>query len=208
MASSVTFWFEFASTYSYLSVMRLDAEADARGVETIWKPFLLGPIFQSQGWNTSPFSIYPEKGENMWRDMERRAEKYGLDFKRPDQADAEAFPQHSVLAARVAIACLAEPWGRDFCRKVFRAQFAQGLKISDPAVIGDCLERVGAHAQTFLKSAQSDASKSALRLQTDEARSRGIYGAPSFIVDGELFWGDDRLDDALDWAERDQGENL
>ena len=73
MARPVTFWFEFASTYSYLSAMRIDAEAEARGVEVVWKPFLLGPIFKAQGWETSPFSIYPEKGENMWRDLERRA---------------------------------------------------------------------------------------------------------------------------------------
>ena len=200
MASPVTFWFEFASTYSYLSAMRIEAEAEARGVEVIWKPFLLGPIFKAQGWDTSPFSIYPAKGENMWRDLERRAEKYGLPF---DRSAETLFPQNTVLAARVAIACLHEEWGRDYCRGVFRAAFAEGRDISEPATIADCLEKAGGASQAYLMMAHSDSQKLALRENVDEARSLGLYGAPSFVVDGELFWGDDRLEDALGWASRD-----
>lgn len=199
MANPITFWFEFASTYSYLSAMRVEAEAQARGVDVIWKPFLLGPIFKAQGWNTSPFSIYPEKGENMWRDVERRAEKYGLAFSR---ASEQLFPQNSVLAARAAIAALHEAWGKDFCRKVFEANFVKGSDISDPRIIADCIESVGGVAQIYLHMAHSNTQKAALRANVDDARSRGIYGAPSFIVDDELFWGDDRLEDALDWAIR------
>ena len=198
MANPVTFWFEFASTYSYLSVMRIGHEAQKRGVDVIWKPFLLGPIFKAQGWQTSPFSIYPEKGQNMWRDVERRAEKYGLAFKRPN-----TFPQHSVLAARVAIVALRTHWGTDYCREIYKAQFASGFDISDPKIVEACVERAGGEAgKTMILANRSD-QKEALRATVDEARSRGIYGAPSFIVDGELFWGDDRLEDALDWAHKD-----
>lgn len=197
MANPITFWFEFASTYSYLSALRIEAEAEARGIDVIWKPFLLGPIFKAQGWDTSPFSIYPEKGENMWRDMERRAAKYEIPFSRTAE---RLFPQNSVLAARAAIACLHEDWGREFCRGVFRAGFAEGKDISDPETVADCIEAAGGVAQTWLHMAHSDTQKAALRANVDEARSRGIYGAPSFIVDGELFWGDDRLEDALEWA--------
>ena len=199
MPRPVTFWFEFASTYSYLSAMRIDAEAEARGVEVVWKPFLLGPIFKAQGWETSPFSIYPEKGENMWRDLERRAEKYGLPF---NPAAKTLFPQDSVLAARAAIACLHEDWGRDFCRNVFRAAFVDGRDISDSETIADCIEAAGGVARIYMHMAYANSQKQALRANVEEARSQRVYGAPSFIVDGELFWGDDRLEDALEWAQR------
>jgi 2-hydroxychromene-2-carboxylate isomerase len=202
MAKPVTFWFEFASPYSYLSAMRVDAEALSRGVEVLWKPFLLGPIFQAQGWDTSPFSIYPAKGLNMWRDMERRAEKFGLPFRRPAPDDPRAFPQHSVLAARAAIAALQEPWGRDFCRRVYQAEFVQGLDISDPNVIGDCIDLAGGVDQTYLHMAHSNTQKMTLRRHVEQAQELGIFGAPTFSVDGEVFWGDDRLEDALDWAKR------
>lgn len=202
MAKPVTFWFEFASPYSYLSAMRVEGEAQKRGVIVTWAPFLLGPIFKAQGWDTSPFSIYPAKGQNMWRDMERRAAKYGVAFKRPDLAEPGAFPQNSVLAARTAIACLHEPWGRDFCRAVFAAAFEQGLSISGPETIASCLQSVGGNDQIYLKSAYSDAQKVALRETTERAQALGIYGAPSFTVDDELFWGDDRLEDALEWAKQ------
>lgn len=200
MANPVTFWFEFASTYSYLSAMRVEAEADRRGVEVIWKPFLLGPIFTAQGWDTSPFSIYPEKGENMWRDLQRRAETYGLPFTLAARA---RFPQNTVLAARVALGALAAPWGKAYCRAVFHAQFADGRDVSDPEVIAACVDASGGDATHCLARAGEPETKDALRANVDAARSRGIYGAPSFIVDGELFWGDDRLEDALDWAIRD-----
>lgn len=199
MPRPVTFWFEFASTYSYLSAMRIDAEAEARGVDVIWKPFLLGPIFKAQSWDTSPFAIYPEKGENMWRDLERRAEKYAIPF---DRSAEKLFPQNSVLAARAAIACLHEEWGREFCRYVFRAAFVDGRDISDPTTIADCIESAGGLVQIYMHMAHSHTQKNTLREHVEEAQSRGIYGAPSFIVDGELFWGDDRLEDALDWANR------
>ena len=200
MPRPVTFWFEFASTYSYLSAMRIEAEASQRGVAVTWKPFLLGPIFQSQGWQTSPFAIYPAKGRNMWRDMERRAEKYGLAFSRPSDSDPRVFPQHSVLAARVAIAALHEDWGTDFCKRVYLAQFVEGRDISDPLTLADCIEASGGSDQVYLRAAQSDAQKARLRQNVEEAKALGLYGAPSFTVDGELFWGDDRLEDALDWA--------
>lgn len=200
MARSITFWFEFASTYSYLSAMRIDDLARARSVEVIWKPFLLGPIFKAQDWETSPFSIYPEKGRNMWRDVERRAERYGLPFNR-DAAEA-LFPQHSVLAARAAVACLHEPWGREYCRRVFRAAFVDGLDISNSNTVAHCIEAAGGTDQINMRAAHSDSQKAALRAHTQQAQALGIFGAPSFIVDEELFWGDDRLEDALDWAKR------
>lgn len=200
MAKPVTFWFEFASPYSYLSALRIEDAAAGRGVELVWKPFLLGPIFKSQGWETSPFSIYEAKGQNMWRDVERRAEKYGIDFNRPDVSRPGSFPQNSLLAARAAIAALHEPWGRDFCKRVFAASFQHGLDISASSTIADCIEAAGGVDHIYMRMAYSNTQKAALRENTEAAQALGIYGAPSFTAGDELFWGDDRLEDALDWA--------
>jgi 2-hydroxychromene-2-carboxylate isomerase len=93
----LTFWFEFASTYSYLSAMRIEDLAAKAGVSIVWRPFLLGPIFKSQGWETSPFNLYPAKGRYAMRDIERIAKERGLPFRLPDH-----FPQNSLLAARLA----------------------------------------------------------------------------------------------------------
>lgn len=188
------FWFEFASTYSYLSAMRLPALAASAGVAVRWRPFLLGPIFKAQGWETSPFNIYAAKGTYMWRDMERRCETLGLGLKRPDP-----FPQSSLLAARVATAARDTPGAMAFCQNVFLAEFATGQDISDTAVIAACLASANL-PETLLKDAHSDTTKHALRQSTEEATRRGLFGAPSFTIGNEMFWGDDRLKDALDWA--------
>ncbi len=193
------FWFEFASTYSYLSAMRIEQEAARRGVAVRWRPFLLGPIFKSQGWNTSPFAIYPAKGRYMWRDVERRAARLGLSFRRPSPDDPRTFPQNSVLAARVALCALDEPWGVQFCREVFVAEFVEGRDISDRATLETIASRWVA-APPLFDRALSPANKERLRENVAEAPVLGLFGAPSFTVGDELFWGDDRLEDALDWA--------
>src|SRR5262245_28789214 len=110
------FWFDFASTYSYPACMRADALAERAGVTIRYRPFLLGPIFKAQGWDTSPFNIYETKGRYMWRDLERLCADLRVPFQRPDP-----FPQNSLLAARVATAGEGAAWHDAFCRAVFRA---------------------------------------------------------------------------------------
>ena len=195
-APVLDFWFDFASTYSYLAAMRIGTLAQDAGVRVRFRPFLLGPIFKAQGWNTSPFNLYPAKGRNMWRDLERSCAELKLPFRRPDP-----FPQNSLLAARVALAALDQPWGEDFCRALFCAQFAEGRRIDDAAAVGNVLARLKIEPQPVLAAAQSDALKTRLRVQTEEAQRLGVFGAPTFTTaDGELFWGNDRLEPALRWA--------
>jgi len=190
------FWFDFASTYSYPAAIRIAPLAREAGVTVRFCPFLLGPVFKAQGWNTSPFNLYPAKGRNMWRDLERLCGDVNLPFRRP-----EPFPQNSVLAARVALVGLNTTWGEEFCRTVFRAEFCEGRPIDDPAVISDLLERLQVKSTPVLDAARNDQTKASLRAQTEEARRLGIFGAPSFITEGgELFWGNDRLERALAWA--------
>ena len=195
-APSLDFWFEFASTYSYPAVMRVDALAGKAGVAVHFRPFLLGPILKAQGWDTSPFNLYPAKGRHMWRDVERTCADLALPFRRP-----EPFPQSSVLAARVALVGLADRWGEDFCRAVYNAEFAEGRRIDDRETIGAILSGLKVDADTAIAAAHSDAIKEKLRSETTIAQQLGIFGAPSFTTrDGELFWGNDRLERALAWA--------
>jgi 2-hydroxychromene-2-carboxylate isomerase len=193
---TLDFWFDFASTYSYPAALRIRMLADEAGVAINFRPFLLGPIFKAQGWSTSPFNLYPAKGRHMWRDLERSCAELQLAFRRPDP-----FPQNSLLAARVALVGLDQPWGEAFCRAIFRAQFADGRRIDDTAAIGDILTGLKLDPEPALAAAQSDAIKARLRAQTDEAQRLGVFGAPSFTTaDGELFWGNDRLEPAVRWA--------
>ena len=188
------FWYDFASPYSYLSAMRIEGLTSAAGVETEWHPFLLGPIFKSQGWDTSPFNIYEAKGRYMWRDIERLSGKYGIKFLKPS-----VFPRNGVLASRVALASESHEWRSRFSKLVFIANFAEDRDISNEAVIASILESLGEEPERIIQSALSVENKGELRRATEGATSIGIFGAPSFIVGDEIFWGNDRLEDALDW---------
>jgi 2-hydroxychromene-2-carboxylate isomerase len=195
---ALDFWFDFASTYSYPAAMRIAPLAATAGVTIRFRPFLLGPIFKAQGWDTSPFNLYPAKGRYMWRDLERLCADLSLPFRQP-----EAFPQPSLLAARVALVGLAENWGEEFCRAVFEAEFGEAGRIDETATISRLLTRFGVDPGDVLAKAQSDPIKTQLRLETQAAQQLGIFGAPTFVTaDGELFWGNDRLEQALAWAAR------
>ena len=189
------FWFEFASTYSYPAAMRIEPLAREAGVEVVWRPFLLGPIFQSQGWDNSPFNIYLAKGAYMWRDMERLCDAQDIPFRRPTD-----FPRNGLLAARVSFACAEEPWLPTFVRSVYAANFAEDMDISDVGVIGMLLAGQGQKPEPILEKAQSPESKDGLKEQTGRAKENGLFGAPSFMVGKELFWGNDRLEQAIAWA--------
>jgi len=207
----VEIWFEFASSYSYPAAARIEFAARDAGVGIRWRPFLLGPIFVEQGWGDSPFNIYPAKGRYMWRDLERLCAGYEIPWKRPS-----VFPRNGLLAARVALAAEHESWLPGFITGIFRANFAKDLEISDPAVVGRVLEGAGQESAEWLERAGSTQIKNALHQQTQQAVGLGIFGAPSFVVGGpttepgapapkrggELFWGNDRLDQALSWANR------
>lgn len=189
---SIEFWFDFASNYSYLSMMRIGRLARAAEVQVQLKPFLLGPIFKSLGWENSPFVLQEMKGKYVWRDMERLCEKYDLRWQRPS-----AFPRKGLLAARVALAAEAAPWVQEFCAQVMLANFADDREIDDEAAIAHILDRLGADSATILSGARTEAVKLALRERSAAAQARGVFGAPTFFVGDEMFWGNDRLEDAL-----------
>jgi 2-hydroxychromene-2-carboxylate isomerase len=187
----VQFWFEFASTYSYPAACRIERLARDTGVELEWKPFLLGPIFKSQGWSDSPFNVYPAKGRYMWRDLERICEDARLPFKRPSQ-----FPRNGLTAARLVCALRGAPWIPAFVRAVYAANFADDRDIADPGVLRSVLESIGQPA-ALLERASAEEAKAALRANTDEAMRLGMFGAPTFMRGAEMYWGNDRLEQAL-----------
>jgi 2-hydroxychromene-2-carboxylate isomerase len=189
------FWFDFGSNYSYLTVMRIEECASQAGVGIAWRPFLLGPIFRDFGWHTSPFVLQAEKGRYAWIDIRRRAAKYGLELTMPS-----VFPRSAILPMRVALLAAEQPWIGTFCKRVMLQNFVEDFDINHPDNTRRALDGLVPDPDAFMQAAQSDEVKARLREQTKEARARGIFGAPTFFVGDEMFWGDDRLEDALELA--------
>src|SRR3990167_4894063 len=194
----IEFWFEFASTYSYPAAMRIEKVAGAAGLDVVWKPMLLGPLFNAQqGLKDSPFNAFPVKGRYMWRDLERTCIDEGLPLNKP-----AIFPQNGLKAARIVLALplSARP---DFVRAVYRANFVEGEVISDDAFLEGLLIRLGHSPDGVMARASSEAGKAELKKNTEEAAARGVFGAPTFFApDGEMFWGNDRLEQAVRWARK------
>lgn len=189
---TLDFWFEFASTYSYPAAMRIEALAEAHQVRVRYRPFLLGPIFASQGLSGSPFTENPVKGRYMWRDLERTCALHGLPLTKPS-----VFPRGSILAARIALWAAEQPWLPRFVRAVYTANFRDDRDISQREVVSELLGELGQEPDAVIAAASDERVKQGLRDQTEAAQQLGLFGAPSFIVNGELFWGNDRLEQAL-----------
>jgi 2-hydroxychromene-2-carboxylate isomerase len=193
--TNIEFWFDFGSNYSYLSAMRIEDEARRRGVRIVWKPFLLGPIFRALGMENSPFVLQKEKGAYVWQDMARQCRKYGLQWTKPT-----VFPRSGVLPARLALLGAEETWIDAFCSNVMERNFAHDRDINEAGSMAEVLTGLGLPAAELLARAQSEPVKMHLREQTERARAKGIFGAPTFFVGDDMFWGNDRLDDALSFA--------
>ncbi len=196
--AEIEFWYEFGSTYSYPAAMRIEPLAADAGLALRWRPFLLGPILKQQGLNDSPFNIFVVKGRYMWRDLERVCQADGLPLALPPVR----FPQNGLKAARLALIGELEGWTPAFTRAVFVANFAEQRDISDDATLRAILLALGVDADAAFAKADTPETKDALKRQTEAAASRGLFGAPSFTIGDELFWGNDRLETALAWAKR------
>lgn len=191
------FWFEYGSTYTYLSVARIGKAAAAAGVPVIWQPFLLAPIMVEQGMTQGPFRPYPSKMAYMWRDLERRAQQHGLPYRKPSH-----YPPNTLLTARVGTLAAAEGWCDAFTQSCFDLHWTQDCAIGSEQNLAACLTGLHKNPAEVLARAQAPEIKERLRSATDTARALNLFGSPSFVVDREVFWGDDRLEQALDWAAR------
>jgi 2-hydroxychromene-2-carboxylate isomerase len=192
----IDFWFSIGSTYSYLTVMRLDGVADREGVKFVWRPFNVREIMIEQ--NNIPFTNKPVKRNYMWRDIERRASMYDLPIAVPAPYPLKQLP----FANQVAVLGMEEGWGPDYVKETYRLWFQKDLPAGEEPNISRSLETAGQDPVRVLSRARERDIEEALARETDAARQAGVFGSPSFVVAGELFWGDDRLDDAIAWAMR------
>lgn len=192
---TIEVWYEFGSNYSYLSVNRIGALARSKGIAIKWEPFLLGPVFKSLGWETSPFILQEQKGRYVWKDMERQCAKYGLAWNRPS-----TFPRRALLPMRVAVLGKNQMWIEAFSKRMMELNFVEDVDIDSVEVVSQVLKDLGVDAASTIEQAQSDANKLELKAQTERALSLGVFGGPTFFVKGEMFWGNDRLGDALEYA--------
>jgi len=192
---SLDFWFDLSSNYSYLSAMRIEALAAHAGVTVRWRPFLLGPILDALGWEGPPFVVQKEKGAYVWQDMRRLCRKYALPWQQPSD-----FPRRAVLPTRIAVLAADEPWLPAWCRAVMERNFGDDREVDSPEAAAHMLTALGLESQRIIDEAGSDANRLRLRERTQTARDLGIFGAPTFFVGEEMFWGNDRLEDAIDTA--------
>lgn len=191
----IELFFDFASTYSYPAVMTAERSAAEHGVRIVLRPILLGPIFAAQGYTQPPFLQFSAKGAYHFRDLERVCAELGLPWRKPS-----VFPRRSLLAARVALVGLDADWGAEFTRRVFVLNFAEDREIDDERNVRALLEELGLAADAVLARSLSDDNRARLKRETARAEQLGVFGAPTFVVDGELFWGHDRMQQALRWA--------
>jgi len=191
---SIDFWFSIGSTYTCLTVMRLPAYAREHGLTFNWQPFNVRTILVEQ--NNIPFAGKPVKAAYMWRDIERRAGKYRLSVKVPAPYPLEHLP----LANQVAFFGMQEGWGQDYVVATYRRWFRDGQPAGSEPNLSECLREIGQDPGRVIEAATSPAIEDGLASETERAKRLGVFGAPSFVVDGEVFWGDDRLEDAVSWS--------
>jgi 2-hydroxychromene-2-carboxylate isomerase len=195
-ADPIEFWFTMGSTYSYLSVMRLRELEQSTGIRFRWRPFHLLVILQDM--KHVPFADKPAKSAYMWRDLERRAAMYGLPISLPVPYPA----QRSIVANLVAILGMRQGWGVDFVRAAYRRWFQFGQETGSEPNVSESLRDIGQEPQSVLALANATETTNALRVETEVAKQLGIFGSPTFVIGHELFWGDDRLGDAISWYKR------
>jgi 2-hydroxychromene-2-carboxylate isomerase len=192
--ADIDFWFTMGSTYSFLSVMRLAEIERSSGLSFRWRPFHLLVILQEM--KHVPFADKPAKSAYMWRDIERRAAMHGFPVRLP-----APYPvKQSVVANLIAVVGMRDGWGADFVRAAYRRWLELGQETGSEPNISESLREIGQSPEQVLKLAEGDEAKAMLAKETDAARALGIFGSPTFSVGRELFWGDDRLEDAVSWC--------
>lgn len=189
MKKAIDFYFDFSSSYSYIGQHRLRALAEEFDLSIDWKPIALGAIFKARG--HAPPQPDTLKGKYTWHDVERSAAEWGLPYRWP-----EPFPFNSILAARAYwyLKQIDEEDAVAWILRVFDASYGQGRDCSDPAVLGELAEGLVVDAEEILAATGNDEVKQRLKAVTDEAMQRGVFGAPTFFLDGEMYWGADRID--------------
>ena len=189
----VDFFYFFGSVYSYPSVMRISDLAEKAGVRVQWRPFNVRPLMRE---NNVMLRDEAQKVRYMWRDIERRSALHGLPFVKPPIWPTEP----DLLASRVAMVAAEEGWVTPYTVESFRAWYLEGLPLGTLDSLRAILPRIGQDPDRVLALANRPEATTRLEAATEAARALGAFGSPTFAVGQELFWGDDRLEEAVAWA--------
>ena len=194
MPSAIGFWFDFSSPYGYIAAELIDDVAARHGRAVDWHPILLGPVFKAVG--TAPLTMLPIKGEYSKHDFARTARFHKVAFRLP-----EKFPVGTQVAARAfyLIADRDAGLARDFARRVFRAYYVEGRDVADPVVVLELAGAAGVDAAALAEPLKGEAIKERVKAEVENAMKAGVFGSPHFIVDGEPFWGVDRIPLMDEW---------
>ena len=193
--ADVDFFFSIGSTYTYLSVTRILDVGKKHQIKFNWKPFSVREIMKEM--NNIPFPKDKiNKVNYMWRDIERRAEGYGFFAKTPVPYPLSEFD----LANQIAILGLEKEWGVNFVIHTYKKWFQERKEPAIEPSISEVCKELGLHKEDIINEAQTDFVKNKYKQNTNLAREYKIFGSPSFVVNNELFWGDDRMEDAIKWS--------
>lgn len=194
MNAPLDFYFDFSSPYGYFAATQIDALAEKHERATIWRPILLGAVFKITG--QQPLTTIPIKGSYTQHDLARSARLFGVPFKMPSR-----FPVSSTSP------CRAYYWlherdpvaAKTLAQALYRAYFAEDRDISNPEITANIAAKLGHDRETVMHAINDPAVKERLRSEVDAAIERGVFGSPYVIVDGEPFWGSDRLGQIEQW---------
>ena len=193
LSKAIDFYYDFVSSASYIAYKRLPRMIEKAGGTINWKPMVLGGVFKAVG--NSPPTHIPAKGRWLFDDLQRTCSRYGLKF-----SVNSNFPLNTIMVLRGAVA--AEKLGDEVLKKYMDAMFdgawANDDDLSDPAVVMELMDKAGLPAQEIANMVQDQAIKDELRANTEEAVARGAFGAPTIFVNGEMHWGQDRIDDVME----------
>ena len=191
----IEFWFSIGSTYTYLSVERVLDIEKKYGVKFIWSPFSVRQIMIEM--ENIPFTPPPKKNKSdyMWRDIQRRAKFYGFDANVPAPYPLSEFD----LANKIAVLGMNKGWGIEYVRLTYKRWFIDGLEPAIEPNLTEILNQLGLNSNEIIDSANSKENNNKYLEQTELAKNKKIFGSPTFIVNNEIFWGDDRLEDAIKW---------
>lgn len=194
MKTELDFFYFLGSTYTYLAVSRAEQAAQRAGVTLHWRPFSVRTLMHEQ--DNIPFATKPVKLRYMWRDLERRAHRHGVPFD-----TAPRYPiDRDELANRVATLAAMEGWCPVFTRAAYAAWFGENKDPGEVEHLSQILRGIGQDPDRVVARANGEAVRNRYTLETEVARNMGIFGSPTFACGAEIFWGDDRLEDAVEWC--------
>jgi 2-hydroxychromene-2-carboxylate isomerase len=193
----IDFYFDFSSPYGYFASTRIDELAERHGRSVVWRPMLLGAVFKITG--QQPLSTVPLKNSYMAHDLARTAKLLDVPYKLPTK-----FPAGMQAPSRAFywVGDKDRDLAKKLARALFHAYFAEDRDISNPEVTGNVAAKLGVDKAELTQAVGDPAVKERLRTEVDAAIERGVFGSPYIVVDGEPFWGSDRLDQVEQWLQK------